>query len=209
MKLKLRRILHKVSLLLSLVLVALPVNAEVGDKEFARCAVVKGDLARLECFDVLAKKNHLDGKQLQPIAIKSKGKWQVSTDVNPIDDSKSVTLILTADSGESKWKKKVYLVARCKSNSTELYIGWGSYLGSEAEVLTRIGDFKATTTSWSISTDKKATFRRRPISFLKKMLKSNKMIAQVTPYNENPVTAIFDTSGLVNAIKPLRDTCSW
>ena len=41
------------------------------------------------------------------------------------------------------------------------------------------------------------------------MLTSTKLVAQVTPYNESPVTAIFNTAGLENAIKPLREICSW
>jgi type VI secretion system protein VasI len=170
---------------------------------------MEGDLSRLECFDSLAKKKNLDGRQVQPTSITGKGKWNVSVDVNPIDDSKTVTLILDADSGASRWGKPVYLVARCQSNATDLYIGWSDFLGSEADVLTRVGDNKAITQRWSMSTDKKATFHSKPIPFLKEMLTSSKMVAQVTPYNESPVTAIFNTSGLDNAIKPLRETCNW
>ncbi len=183
--------------------------AAIDDKEYAKCAVIEGDLARLECFDNLAQEKNLDGRQLQPTSIAGKGKWNVSVDVNPIDDSKTVTLVLDADSGRNRWGNPVYLVARCKSNTTDLYIGWNDYLGSEADVLTRVGDNKAITQRWSMSTDKKATFHRKPIPFLKEMLTSSKMVAQVTPYNESPVTAIFNTSGLENAIKPLRETCSW
>lgn len=183
--------------------------AAIDDKKYAKCAVIEGDLARLECFDNLAQEKNLDGRQLQPTSIAGKGKWNVSVDVNPIDDSKTVTLVLDADSGKNRWGKPVYLVARCKSNTTDLYIGWNDYLGSEADVLTRVGDNKAITQRWSMSTDKTATFHRKPIPFLKEMLTSSKMVAQVTPYNESPVTAIFNTSGLENVIKPLRETCSW
>jgi type VI secretion system protein VasI len=41
------------------------------------------------------------------------------------------------------------------------------------------------------------------------MLGADKFIAQTTPYNENPVTAIFETRGLRNALVPLADTCDW
>lgn len=183
--------------------------AAIDEKEYAKCAVIEGDLARLECFDNLAKAKNLDGRQAQPTSIAGKGKWQVSVDINPIDDSKTVTLILEADSGKDRWGNAVFLVARCMSNSTDLYIGWNDYLGREADVLTRIGDDKAVTERWSLSTDKKATFHRKAIPFLKQMLTSPKLVAQVTPYNESPVTAIFNTSGLENAIKPLRETCGW
>lgn len=181
----------------------------IDNKVFAKCAIVKGDLARLECYDKLAKKNNLDGRQLKPTSIKDKGKWNVSVDVNPIDDSKTVAIMLDASSGKSRYRKSVYMVLRCKSNETNLYIGWNDYLGGEADILTRIGSNKAITSRWSLSTNKKASFHPEPIPFIKEMIKSNKLIAQVTPYNESPVTAVFDTTGLNNAIKPLKETCGW
>jgi type VI secretion system protein VasI len=201
--------IKKITLLAAVFALSGPAISAIDDKEYAKCAVIDGDLARLECFDNLAKKKNLDGRQVQPTTIAGKGKWKVSVDVNPIDDSKTVTLVLDADSGKNRWGTPVFLVARCKSNTTDLYIGWNDYLGSEADVLTRVGDNKAVTQRWSMSTDKKASFHRKPIPFIKEMLTSPKLVAQVTPYNESPVTAIFNTTGLKNAIKPLRETCRW
>ena len=201
--------LKKIILLVAVFAFSGQAISAIDDKEYAKCAVIDGDLARLECFDNLAKKKNLDGRQVQPTSIEGKGKWKVSVDVNPIDDSKTVTLVLDADSGKNRWGDPVSLVARCKSNSTELYINWKNYIGSEADVLTRVSDNKAVTQRWSMSTDKKASFHRKPIPFLKEMLTSPKLVAQVTPYNESPVTAIFNTAGLENAIKPLLETCSW
>ncbi|KAB7619428.1 type VI secretion system-associated protein TagO [Alkalilimnicola sp. S0819] len=180
------------------------------EKEIAKCAAENGDLARLACFDAIAEKRGLAGPQAQPTNVSGTGKWQVSAKTNPVDDSKTVTLVLKADSGQSRWGRPVAIIARCQSNKTELYISWNDYLGSSASVLTRIGSNKAITKSWSLSTDSQATFHPRgTISFIKEMMSANKLVAQVTPYNESPVTAIFDTSGLENAIKPLRETCNW
>jgi type VI secretion system protein VasI len=184
-------------------------KADISDKEYAKCAVVDGDLSRLECFDNLAVEKSLNGRQPQPTSIDEKGEWNVSIDLNPIDDSKTVTLALESESGESSWGDRVFLVARCKSNKTELYIGWNDYLGNEADVLTRVGKNKAVTQSWGLSTNSKATFHSNPIPFLKEMLSSPKLIAQVTPYNANPITATFNTTGLSNAVAPLRETCVW
>jgi type VI secretion system protein VasI len=201
--------IKKLTILAASIILVANVQAAVDDKEYAKCAVIDGDLSRLECFDSLAKNKNLDGRQVQPTSISGKGKWEVTTDINPIDDSKTVTLMLYASSGTNRYKQPVFLVARCKSDETNLYIGWNDYLGREANVLTRVGENKATTTKWSMSTDSKATFHKAPIPFIKEMLGSNKLIAQITPYNESPVTAIFNTIGLENAIKPLRETCGW
>ncbi|MDW2321305.1 type VI secretion system-associated protein TagO [Vibrio sp. 1159] len=192
----------------SLLLPTSVLSAEL-EKEIASCAAVEGELARLDCYDSLANKHKLDKPQPTGSKPTGTGKWMVSEEVNPIDDSKTVTLVLDASSGKSKWNKKVYFIARCKSNKTDVYIGWNDYLGRDASVLTRIGSNKAVTSKWSLSTDSQATFHRKPISFLKSMEKADTLIAQTTPYNESPVTAIFDTAGLSNALIPLRKTCSW
>ena len=202
--------IKKLALFSASLILAANSYAAIDEKEYAKCAVVEESLLRLECFDNLAKAKKLDGRQIQTTPIVDKGKWRVSVDVNPIDDSKTVKLVLDANSGKNRWGQAVYLVARCKSNTMELYIGWNDYLGSEeTDVLTRVGDKKAVTQRWSTSTDKKATIHYKPIHFLKEMLSSSKLVAQVTPHNESPVTAIFNTAGLENVIKPLRETCSW
>lgn len=185
------------------------VSAAIDDKEYARCASIEGDLERLECFDNLAREKKLDGKQAQPLSISGKGKWDVHVEVNPIDDSKTVFLTLKADEGKSKWKRPIYLTARCLSNKTEVYINWDDYLGRKVSMTTRVGNKKAVTSRWGVSSDGKAAFHHKPIGLLKDMMEHNKFVAQVTPYNDSPVTAIFDISGLSNAIAPLRETCNW
>lgn len=183
--------------------------AEVPEKKFAACAVIDGDLARLDCFDKLARASKLSGPQTIPTTVEGTGKWKVRSSTNPIDDSRTDTLILVADSGAARFGESITIVIRCQSNKTDMYINWNDYLGSEANVLTRIGSSKAQTSAWLMSTDSQSTFRSRPIPFIKEMMGANKLVAQVTPYNENPSTAMFDTSGLANAIKPLRENCNW
>lgn len=183
--------------------------AAVDEASFAMCAVIDGDLARLECFDILAAENRLDGPQAVEIDVDGVGKWIVDVKTNPIDDSTTVTLVLAADSGQGRFGESISLVARCSSNKTDIYINWNDYLGSEAQVLTRVGTNTAETANWSMSTDSKGTFHRNPENFIRELLETNKLVAQTTPYGESPVTAIFNLEGIANAIKPLRETCGW
>ena len=199
----------KLKLIFILMIFSFNSHSAIDDKKFAKCAVIDGDLSRLECFDKLAKQNNLDGPQSETRLISDSGKWKVDVEVNPIDDSKMVTMVLSADSGKSGWGKTINLIARCQSGKTELYINWQDYLGSKSYVLTRVGKKDAVTRRWNLSTDSKATFHPNSILFLKEMLTSSKLVAQTTPYNDNPVTAIFDTSGMENAVKPLREICNW
>lgn len=125
--------------------------------------------------------------------------------------------MLIASEGKSKWGDDIAFVARCQSNTTEAFIRWGDYLGNDGDIYNewksvtiRIGDQKARNERWSLSTDSQATFAPDWAGeLLKKMSTETKFIAQVTPYNENPRTAIFDTTGMVEALKPLAETCGW
>jgi len=202
-------IIKNITVILLFSIIPVLAQADIA-KDIAKCAVMEGDLERLSCYDSVAERHGLAGPQSESTNISGKGQWEVSIKTNPIDDSRTVVLALHADSGKSKWGKPVSLIVRCKSNKTELYISWNEYLGNSASVLTRIGSKDAVRKDWSLSTNSQATFYPRgTITFIKEMMKADKLVAQVTPYNENPVTAVFDTSGLQKAIEPLRETCHW
>lgn len=167
------------------------------------CLSVSDPDSRLSCYDLEYGRN--------PTLENSAGDWFVQSQKNPIDDSQTTFLALEAEQGSSRWGEPVALVIRCKSNKTEMWINWQDYLGnSRVMVTTRIGDQEAETKPWSLSTDNQSSFYlRSPIAFIKRMMSTNSFVAQTTPYNENPVTAVFSTSGLESAIEPLRKNCNW
>lgn len=145
-----------------------------------------------------------------------KNLWVMDSDSDPIDDSKNVYMGLTSISGKDKWGKRINFLVRCKNNQTDVIISWGYRLtgfdlnsNANYDVTERIGKQKAVTTSWSLSTDEDSTFHRSPIPFLKKMMTANKLAAKVEPYRNPSITAVWDTSGMKEAIKPLREACNW
>lgn len=143
----------------------------------------------------------------------STGNWYVSAKKSQIDDSEKVTLILQADEPVKTSFSKVtpLLFVRCSEAKTNVYVSWDIYLGLEqTEMLIRFDRAPAQTKTWSISTDSKAVFvRGGDVNFAKKMMHHGKLLAQITPYGESPVTAVFNIEGLKEAIKPLRRACSW
>lgn len=145
------------------------------------------------------------------------GKWIVSNDINPLDDSKTTIASLAADEGTSRFDGPVNFIARCQSNKTEVYVVWHDYLGDDSRsvyeewkhVEVRVGDEKSQRQRWGVSTDKEATFAPNAISLLRKMAKEKRMVMQTTPYNEAPKTAVFDLTGAEKAINQVAATCNW
>ena len=184
--------------------------AQTLEKHIAKCAATKGDLARLECYDAMARMNNLSGPQPAASTPSGVGKWSVSDTTNPIDDSRTVVAHLVSSTGRGRFGEPINLVIRCQSNRTDMYIDWKSYLGLDStSVIFRIGSTPAKTQRWGLSTDNQATFHPGAIQAIKEMLEHGSVVAQVTPYNESPVTAQFEIEGIANAIKPVRETCSW
>lgn len=94
---------------------------------------------------------------------------------------------------------------------TSAYINWNYYLGGgEARLNVRFGSEHASTESWPVSTDKEASFvPGSVIAFIRWLAKVNEFITQATPYGGSPFTAIFNTSGLGEAVKPPATTYGW
>jgi len=199
------------SLLPFLALISLTAQAAIDEKEFAKCALSKGDLEKLACFDRLAKANKIGVSGESKTAGGPNSQWDIQTNVNPIDDTKIVTLGIEADVPGARRGRGVFMLVRCKSSETDVILSWNDYLGGDERmpVLIRVGSSEARTESWSMSSNSKSTFAPNPVELLKEMMKSNKFVAQTTPFNESPKTAIFNTSGLETAIKPLREVCKW
>lgn len=188
--------------------ISAPVLADtVSLSSIERCAAIGEDGPRLKCYDQVAKAHDLSISEPAPSAVT--GKWILDRKVDPIDDTKTIHIFLTADAGNSKYGKPIMLMAQCDSEKTELLIDWQIYLGSVASVTLRIGDNEAKTSRWTVSSDKQKSFNKSPIDTLKEMLTAEQMVAQVTPFNQKPSTAVFNIAGLEEAIKPLREACAW
>ena len=147
------------------------------------------------------------------------GGWGVSRSINPLDDSATVVAVLNATEGVSSViPEPISLIARCQSNTTEVYIDWHDFLGddefgnprsSRKRVTYRFPPADAETEMWGVSTDNDSTFVARAIPFLHTMVESKRLVMQTTPYNEAPITAIFDLTGVADALAPVAETCDW
>jgi type VI secretion system protein VasI len=195
------------------VLFAVPVVAsgQVEDikKALAGCAALDVETARLDCFEQLTKAiTQIPAETPPPRESRFKGSaapgtWKVEAATNPLDDTTSVGLGLV-DSTDS-----MQLVLLCQQGKPRAYVTTGKYLGAKTTtVVARIGEAKAESKEWPLSMNQKAAFYPGDAGpFIKKLLAVKRLVVQVSPLSENPVTAVFDMSGLPSVVAPLRQTC--
>jgi len=190
---------------------AAPANANTSSdaKALASCAAEANVVKRLACFDAFTKTSGLAPETVNTSPAAA-GKWLTSTDTDPLNDKQVHYATLIADEGRGRFGDRVTMTVRCKNMQTELYINWYTYLGSDGlQVISRVDKNPAATAYWSVSTDSKASFMPQPVSTLKKFDGAASFVVNLTPYNESPVTAIFDISGSSEAFKDIRRGCNW
>jgi hypothetical protein len=105
------------------------------------------------------------------------GKWTIERDKSEMDDSRIVTLSLSAERAITVWLKEVVpkLILRCKEGKMDAYIftrtaaqpELGQY--EQASVRWRIDDSTATPEMWNESTDKSALFSPAPVEFVRRL----------------------------------------
>jgi len=134
--------------------------------------------------------------------------WQLRTDVSPIDDSKSYFLSREATEpvGSGFMSSTPTLMVRYKERELEVYVTFGTYLGSDSTPVTvRMGTSPASQEEWGLSTDGKAIFCPTDDSaFVDQLLQNDRLVIRLTPFGESPVTATFDLTGLAEASKPMK-----
>lgn len=182
--------------------------------EIAACSKEKSSVSRLTCFDAIAAKHTTSTKT--DIALLN-SKWRLSTESSKIDDSKTATLSLNAESPIRGWPNKnetPTLIIRCKERKTEAYIVTGmspmvEYGSDGSTIRLRIDKKPAFKIHAGKSTDGEALFIPSAIVQLKKLLGSSTLLFEFTPFNSPPQMTTFNISGIDEAIKPIREVCKW
>jgi type VI secretion system protein VasI len=174
-------------------------------KTLAACATLEIESARLDCYDQLAKAV----ARLPPEVAESKfkdsapGKWTVASSTNPVDDTRTVVLALVDDSDA------LQLALRCQQGKPQVYVTPGKYLGTDSTmVVTRIGEAKAETKRWLVSTNHQgALYPGDAAALITRLLAAGRLVVQVNPFDAGPVTAVFNLGGLAGVVAPLKEAC--
>ncbi len=190
-------------------------GASAGDLRAAigQCAKLTGADGRLACYDRIAASL---GLRARPAARLGK-QWTLRRDENPLDDTATVYGFTVAVSGENMWDKAPVLVVRCKSNSTEIYVNWSTYLGDDGDlggasfktITYRVDKDEPRTGRWGLSTDSEATFAVNPIALMRRMVGAERLVVRVVPFQQDPIVAVFDISNGRPVYQEVAKTCGW
>jgi len=141
------------------------------------------------------------------------GDWEVSVDVSPMDDSKTVFLQLKAERPvltSIGQQHTPYMILRCKEGSITAYVGTGSSAaGDDTAVTVRYDQFTAYDQEWSNSNSGDALFAPSAKLFIGKLLSHNRLTMRWTPFGSSPQVTTFSLTGLDSVIEQLGTACGW
>jgi type VI secretion system protein VasI len=136
-----------------------------------------------------------------------KGKWNITTEMSPIDDSEIVTLSLQADSviGGSTPS----LIIQCKGRNTQVIFNLGRFPKIEDGVTLRIDKTPAFKLQAVGLNNPVFISLPSPVDLIKKLMTGSSLVFEYTPYGRFPETTTFQIKGLDVAIKPIRNIGRW
>lgn len=192
---------------------ALMASNAIGD--ISECIGIEGDLDRLACYD------RISGREAKVTNIVEVGSWELIEKKSELKDTADIFIYVDSDEeincGYNR-HGKVRLWIRCLENTTSVIFGTpechmtSSRYNEYGDVEYRVDKRKSKKVRMEESTNRHSLglWRgRSAIPFAKAMFNSNRLLARMTPYGENPFTVSFNISQLEEAIKPLRKSCSW
>ena len=211
-------------------LVASAVGATEIEERLAHCLATAEDSTRLACYDELARAV-AEGAALPALPDSGTGAWQIQQEISPIVDSRNVYLSLEAenmiDVNGSGTLIRPSLGVRCMENKIEVFINYYSPLvpleppKDYIPVLTRFDQHPAQNNFWILSTNKESIFAPSALGAFDRQLFSQgshwmdeiagaqKLFVRFAPVGKNVLSATFHLMGGAEAMRPLREACSW
>ncbi|MBC7282640.1 type VI secretion system-associated protein TagO [Hoeflea sp.] len=187
--------------------------AELDPADFAKCTEISSSVERLACFDDAASKSGLGGKTETS---KPRGEWHSWTDTNKFTDRLDAFTSVEAKNVvqmNSYKTARPRLYIRCTDNTTALVVNFGGFLTTDETYLRyRIGDRKPATARWDVSTNFESAGLWRggqSIPFIKSLFGEERLLVEVTPHGESPVSAEFNITGVEEAVSDVRKYCNW
>ena len=142
------------------------------------------------------------------------GQWEVHQKVDPLDDSRVVSMSLLAENKVGLTRPRLSVL--CSKNSfVSVFINYGSFkvLGRPYEnitVWTRFDQSPAEESRWIVLPGSKGMIAA-PLGHIwaAQIASARKLFVRVIPESGRAVDATFQLEGSVEAMRPLRKACGW
>lgn len=147
-----------------------------------------------------------------PVSSVGTGAWDVRPiEVDPLTDDRSAIVYLAAGSGTMYSGAPITLMITCTGGSTDLSVDWGWTLAPDEliDVATRIGDGEVTTDGWFNVGRVATAYGGAETAFIKSLFGETQLALRLTTPESYEITAVFDISGIENAVAYVRETCGW
>jgi len=146
------------------------------------------------------------------------GKWRLMEKVDPMTDQKVIRVYQQAEGSD------VILSIACSKENAWVLVLWEDFLGGQRiknvlstqgeqfelkNVTYRIGDRQPVTEEMLVLDDRTTTQVGEAGRFIEQVRTANRLVMQTQPYNENPMTVVFDTTGLTEILNAKRPECDW
>jgi type VI secretion system protein VasI len=211
------RIVTFISLLAGSLLVATASQAETFTESIQECRTITSQGQRYQCYD------DIEQETVESVT-RDVGKFNYESTSDPITGQTVHSLSLRSDRGLNRRGNPIELKLTCEStspNDYRLVLNWGEFLPSTSpEVTTRIGQGDSVTSTWSTDRFRERTIFSGTNSGFSKIELIDKLenevaagnatlVFRTTPYNYTPITAVFDMTGFVDVISPMRSSCQF
>ena len=189
-------------------------SAETFIEAITNCRKINNTEARYACYD---RAEAQAGNVKREVA-----KFNYQSTSDPITGQTVHKLSIRSDRGLNGRGNPIILELSCdsmKPGTYDLVLLWKDFLNSSnPEVTTRLGQTPSVTERWatdrsresSIFTDTPEGYTKQ--SFMETLVSelengNSSIVFRATPYNDNPITAVFDFTGFLDVIQPMRESC--
>lgn len=143
------------------------------------------------------------------------GKWELESDTSTIDGTITTYIYVkaTKEVQGSFVSQTPALVLRCDNKDFNVYVNTGTQIqetsmgSKEAEIRYRIGNNNVLSITAPVATSGDAIFFNNPITFAKRLIGSDSLAFEFSPYNTIPQDTSFDLRGIELAVKPVFEAC--
>lgn len=175
---------------------------------------IEHDAERLQAFDLWAESfiANPTGSPKNTPEQSTTTEWFVERNLDPLTDDPRVVFFNTAIEGYNSYGKAPVLLIRQRGASLDVWVSFDDYFSEDDRAVSvRFDANPMRSEQWLLSTDNTALFSpSRPtklssVHIIDEMLGAERFVIRATPYNETPITAVFDISGLKDAARPFAD----